>query len=445
VRLITISVLIALLSLSVVTPGNAGPQDDMALGTVLAAYYRLRSDHLAPQDSDTLLRAATLAMHRLLSAVRLPANAVRPADVPDLLRPLDTLILRGQEEADVKAFREHFLWTAYLAHSRVGPMELAHAAIRGMAAAYRDPYTTFMTPAEYHRFQIQTRRAEGSIGASLRFARDGPTIRLISDDGPAARAGLRIGDIIIRIDGRSTASLNEGEVLDALRGAAHTTVSLEIRRPGVAEPLRRAVVRTASNPVRAMFPEQHIGYVKLAHFTEPAIGQALSILADLERRGARAMVLDLRGNGGGSVFAALMVASALLENGNVAISIGRTGKSVAYPVLPLKTRFTGTVVVLVDADTASAAEIVAGSLQDAGVVVIGRPTFGKAIIQNTFVLPDGSAIKLTVARYLTPRGRDLSQKGLIPDIILQDGSDDALQRALEWLRGKTQSARYSAA
>lgn len=157
------------------------------------------------------------------------------------------------------------------------------------------------------------------------------------------------------------------------------------------------------------------------------------------------MVLDLRGNGGGSVFAALMLASALLETGNVAISIGRTGKPMPYPVLPVKTRFTGTVVVLVDGETASAAEIVAGALQDGGATVIGKATFGKAIIQNTYVLPDGSALKLTVARYLTPHGRDLSQKGLIPDVILQDSSDDALQRALEWVRGKTQSARFAAA
>jgi len=301
---------------------------------------------------------------------------------------------------------------------RLDGHRLAQAAVAGELAALHDPYSVLFRPPQLRRFNaFLGDGAFGGIGAVLTVdaARGVATVERVIAGAPAERAGLRPGDEIRRVDGKSVGALGGDALRDALRGRIGTTVSLEITRDGT--PATLAIVRAAVHDPEvetARFGDA--GYVRLTRFGDRAGRDVADALAALRRDGVRAIVLDLRANGGGYGDEATAVASAFVPSGPIFTTRERTGAPVvarangtAGPPLPLA--------VLVDGDTASAAEIVAGAIADDGLgTIVGTRTFGKGLVQSVFPLPDGSALKVTTARYVTPKGRDIDRIGIRPDV-----------------------------
>jgi carboxyl-terminal processing protease len=237
---------------------------------------------------------------------------------------------------------------------------------------------------------------------------------------PAERGGLKRGDRITAIDGRSVRDLgNASGVRDALRGNIGTSVALTYERPMGAAPSvpgRAIIVRAAVHDpevTTARFGDT--GYLALSRFGDRAGAELTAALRDFKADGVRAIVLDLRANGGGYGDEATAVASAFVTG--PVFTTRERGGTVAVATASGTPVWTGPLAVLVDGDTASAAEIVAGALQDDGAgTIVGVRTFGKGVVQSVFPLPDGSAVKLTTARYTTPKGRDIDKVGITPDV-----------------------------
>lgn len=331
--------------------------------------------------------------------------------------------------------------------ARVDPLQLVYAAIRGEVAALNDPYSVFFTAADVKGFSAAIDgSAFGGLGVQLAFDDAHKTwlADTVFPESPAAKVGVLAGDALVAVDGTSLIGLDNAHVQALLRGKIGSTAQLSIVRGGAPLPAPLAVVRAAITPpsVTQRLLPGNVGYVALRTFSQDAGTQVRDALLALAKRGARAYVFDLRGNGGGYESAAVHVASAFIATGPIVANEGRDAKrriaqadGNAVPALPL--------VVLVDHDSASGSELVAGAIQDRGAgKLVGVTTFGKGVAQTMFALPDGSAIKLTTARYYTAGGRFIDKTGLTPDVVVEQpagsqtgvpGHDPQLDRALALL------------
>jgi carboxyl-terminal processing protease len=331
--------------------------------------------------------------------------------------------------------------------ARVDALALVYAAIRGEVAALRDPYSVFFTAADVKGFSAAIDgTAFGGIGIQLAFddAHKAWLADTVFEGSPAAKAGILPGDTLVAVDGTSLTGIDNAHIQALIRGPIGTTVHLSIVRNGAPLAAPIAIVRAAVTPpdVTERLLPKNVGYVALRSFSQDAGTKVRDALLALAKRGAKAYVFDLRSNGGGYESAAVHVASAFIASGPIVADEGRDGKrrispadGNAVPALPL--------VVLIDHDSASGAELVAGAIQDrhAGKLV-GARTFGKGVAQTMFALPDGSAIKLTTARYYTAGGRFIDHTGLEPDVAVDEpagsepgvpGRDPQLDRALALL------------
>jgi len=303
----------------------------------------------------------------------------------------------------------------------------------------------FRPPAFKKFVGVLDGRPAAGIGAELDVDPQTHAVRVVDvfPASPAEAAGLLPGDVITAIDGNPPPATTPAAVASALRGAPGTAVRIAFARDGAAHaPL--AIVRkivVAPDATGRMLANE-IGYVRLRSFGAQSPQQVDAVLEKLRAANARAYVLDLRANGGGYRDAAIAIASHFVR-GTVVTTQERTGKPAAFSAKATIAPLGAPVAVLVDGDTASAAEIVAGAVQDerAGTLV-GTRTFGKGLVQETYALPDGGAIKLTTARYLTPAGRDIDKVGITPDVVVaqsadahpgEPGRDPQLDRALALL------------
>jgi carboxyl-terminal processing protease len=287
-----------------------------------------------------------------------------------------------------------------------------------------DPNTEFLTAAEYGLIKSQTARSYSGIGLTVEPSRAGlvVTSALV---GPAREAGVRRGDLIVRIEGRPAGRLTFDQALNLIKGEQGTVVHLTVRRPH-AERLRVTVVRQeiAVPSLRARLVQLRgtkIGYIRLVSFPDAAAERIKQATESLVRRGARGIVLDLRDNPGGLLTQAVRTVSVFLDDGVVCTVSGlhqdettyEVSGEAPYPNIPL--------VVAVNHGSASAAEIVAAALQDhERAVVIGHRTYGKASVQSIRPLSHGTALKLTTAMYRTPAGRDLTGEGVRPKVRVVD-------------------------
>lgn len=397
----------------------------------------LRDEHVARPDPVQLYRAA-------LGGVR---EALQRAGVA---APLADLFARDEEHARGQ-FQARFEQAVRLAGGRLTERELQFAAARAAAASLRDSHTGFITPerlAEIRR-QQQNEAAFTGIGILL-LSKDGRFYaRLVFSGSPAQRAGLQPFDRILAIDGVSTEGMTTEQVSSRIRGPQGTTVTLTVRRATQPTPVVVSIVREpiVVPSVEWSVLDGQVGYLRLGQFNQGASARVARAVGELQQQGIRGLVLDLRGNPGGFVSELNRVAEVFLPRGLVVYTmesrdegrrayLTRTGP-LLDPSVP--------VVVLVDDDTASAAELLSAALRDHGrAPLVGLRTAGAVLVSVTFPLPGGAGLSVAIARMLTPRGEELEGRGLVPDVEVDLTSAD-LERGFDsqLARGTQELARIA--
>jgi carboxyl-terminal processing protease len=301
--------------------------------------------------------------------------------------------------------------------------DLIYSAIKGTLRGL-DPHSSFLEPESYKEMQVETTGSFGGLGIEITLKDDILTVVSPIDGTPAYRAGIAPGDRIIKIDGLSTKEMQLADAVKRMRGKPGTSVTITVVREGWAEPKDFPIVREQIRiqSVRTYELESGIGYIRLRQFQEQTPTDLEAAIDKLTKAGAKSLILDLRNNPGGLLTASVEVAEKFIEDGKLVVyTEGRVrnqnmrftahGKH-PYTSLPM--------VILVNQGSASASEIVAGALQDYGrAIVVGTQTFGKGSVQTIIPLSDGSGLRLTTAKYFTPKGRSIHGKGLSPDIIVE--------------------------
>lgn len=321
----------------------------------------------------------------------------------------------------------------------VNKQQLQRAAVDGMLAALGDRWSQYLAPADYARFTAVLDGRYSGVGLWVR--RDGDGIVRISSvqpGSPAAKAGLFAGDAVLEVDGRDVSSMSVASVVSALRGSSGTTVSVTIRRSGVDHTVAMQRQHLEANDVTVEQLTPTVSSIRVAAFTAGVGREVRNDVAKLRADHVGGIVLDLRDNPGGLLDEAVEVASVFLSGGPVVTYVRRGQPAHTLAVVGADADTATPLAVLVDGGTASAAEVVAGALQDRNrAVLVGSQTFGKGSVQQSNVLSDGSALELTVGHYVTPSGRSLDGVGLEPDVEVSPGSgpDVAQQRAVEVLSG----------
>ncbi|MBI3987376.1 MAG: S41 family peptidase [Lentisphaerae bacterium] len=310
----------------------------------------------------------------------------------------------------------------YVDVEKTGYKDLLYGALRGMLTSL-DPHSQFMDPDMFKDMKEETAGEFGGLGIVIGM-RDGIlTVIAPMEDTPAFRAGILHGDKIIEINGDSTENLPLHEAVRKMRGEPGTRVKLKILRPkpqGVKElDLVRAVIKVESVK-GAKILDDHIGYIRLTQFSEPTAETMMKALARLKEQGMTALILDLRNNPGGLLNSSVDVTHAFLPDNDIVVSTKsrrevlnkyRSRGRGPYADLPM--------VILVNGGSASASEIVAGALQDyKRAILLGEKTFGKGSVQSVLPFEDGSAIRLTTAKYYTPNDRCIHEIGIPPDIFV---------------------------
>lgn len=350
----------------------------------------------------------------------------------------------------LKLFREvlYHIRTSYV--EEVDRKKLLEGAVNGMLASL-DPHSAYLPPEPFTEMKVEMAGSFGGLGIEITLKEGRLTVVSPIEDTPAWRAGLRSGDHIAKIDGTPTRGLSITEAVKRMRGEKGTRVTLTILREGEAKPLVvplvRDVIKTRSTRARTLEPGY--GYVRIGHFQERTGEELAATLAKLRKENGgnlRGLVLDLRNNPGGLLDAAVSVAGRFvgdrLDNGLVVYTAGRehyASRKFSATVGEKEPRYP--MVVLINSGSASASEIVAGALQDHGrAVILGTPSFGKGSVQTVIPMRDGAGLKLTTARYFTPKGRSIQAKGIVPDIIVEsaelkaakeDGGEDFHEKDLD--------------
>jgi carboxyl-terminal processing protease len=340
-------------------------------------------------------------------------------------------------------------------NSQISKEALSYVAIRGMLKGVNDPYTVFLDPKEYANLLEQMKGGSfGGIGIFIELDKEKNnqlTIIEAMEGTPGQKAGLQSGDMILKVDGKSTKDITLTDSQKLLRGDVGSKVILNVSRPGVAKPFDVEITRDTIHVKTLSYKmmDGDIGFIKLRLFGENTGQELREALEDLDTKGARGYILDLRNNGGGYVNAALSVCSEFLATGSKIVTIIKKGNPDLPYVSSPNLRPRVPIVNLVNKYSASASEITAGALQDHKTgIIMGTKTFGKASVQKIFPLPNKSAIKVTTARYVTPKGRNINKKGINPDIIVEEGSADRkkdlqLDAARNLLRDKIQQQEAS--
>ena len=302
--------------------------------------------------------------------------------------------------------------------------EEVYDAVREMLEQLGDPYTRFMDPEEFQNMQIDT---SGELtGVGIQIAKDEETDRLIVvapiEDTPAFAAGILAQDIIQEIDGTDTKGMDVNEAVKLIRGKPGSKVTLTIDRDGVDKDYQIVRARIQIHPVRARVSNTSIGevgYIRLTQFSAQASKEMRDAIKDLEKQGVTGYVLDLRSNPGGLLYSSIDIARMWLKEGGIVSTVDRGGererKAANNSALTDKP-----LTILVDGGSASASEILSGALQDnERAILVGTKTFGKGLVQSVRRLGDGSGLAVTIAKYLTPSGRDIHKEGIAPDIVVE--------------------------
>lgn len=404
------------------------------------SYRLLTSSYYDPVDPQTLLGAASDA---LVAAARKHGTTIEPV----------TLRADAQNDEIMAELDAAIASAADSAHAPV--TEFAYAAIEGMAHAVGDKYTQFFTPEQFRAFN-DALDPEKISGIGVMIAADEASgnvhVTYVVPGTPAERAGLRVGDVFVAIDGTAIKGMTVDNASRLLRGSAGTLVAVNVQRQGEAQPLAFSIKREEVQPPTVVFRmlPGDVGYVWVMAFGKGTPDEFNTAIARLKEQGARAIVFDLRNDGGGYVDSALRISSRFIAN-KALVTVEERGEHATTIEADDQATIALPVTVLVNQYTASASEITAGALQDDGIGdLIGTKTYGKGVMQTLTPLPDGAAIKITTAHYLTPRHRDINLRGIDPDVRIEENRDarfgdvekDAqLRAALQLLQRKIASAK----
>lgn len=344
-----------------------------------------------------------------------------------------TLGSGGQVGAEPKANPYARLTTlgkvmSYIERSYVKPVSqqsLIDAAVKGMVSSL-DPHSAWYTPEEMA--ELRSESESRFVGVGLELVRRGGQVRVVApiDGGPAASAGVLAGDVLVSVNGELIGERSVRQVIGLLRGDAGSEVKLVVRRGDSRRTftLSRTLIQFDAVVSRSL--GEGVGYVRVRAFQEGASLDVEAALEDLSQEpgGLKALVIDVRDNPGGYFLEGVQVADLLLDEGVIVGTSGRAASQAeTFKANAEVTRFSGPVALLVNEGSASASEILASALQAHGrAVLIGSKTYGKGSVQTMVDLKDGSALKLTTARYMTPQGRSLEGAGVVPDIEVDRGS-----------------------
>ena len=322
----------------------------------------------------------------------------------------------------------------------------------GLLEGLNDPYSAYYTEEEYKDLMEQTQGNFYGIGAGLSQDKESMqvTITKVYEDTPAEKAGLKAGDVIVKVDDIDATSMEVSDLVQHIRGEEGTTVHLEIYRPGESDDLEYDIERAKVNyeTVTGQLLDGGIGYIYVSEFGEDTANQFEKTIADLESQGMKAMIVDLRNNGGGMITAVTQMLDDILPEGLLVYTEDKYGNRQEFKSSD-DTKLEYPMAVLVNGYSASASEIFAGAIRDYDYgTLIGTTTYGKGVVQKIIPLPDGDAVKLTIAKYYTPKGENIQGTGIDPDIELEyeytgdpDAdfdiySDNQVAKAIEVLEGE---------
>ena len=333
----------------------------------------------------------------------------------------------------------------YVNHDALETKKMSQGAIEGIVKALGDPYTSYLDPKQYGMELQSFRSAYEGIGAHVALQQEQVVVVAPIVGSPAEKGGVLAGDRIMAIDGLSTEGMSLSEAVLKIRGPRGSVVKLLILHRGQDKPaevaLTREEIRVPVVTVKTL-PDR-IVHLTLSQFAEPASREVKSVLEKDVPQDAAGVILDLRNNPGGLLSEAVNVASLFMDQGGVVVyEAYRNGEQRPWNAGPKGRALPGRLAVLVNGGSASGSEVVAGALQDTGsAVIIGTKTFGKGSITTFRALSDGSALNITIARWLTPKGRLIEGQGLQPDIevLLSDadrekGQDPQLERAVQYIK-----------
>jgi carboxyl-terminal processing protease len=327
----------------------------------------------------------------------------------------------GEGYEDLKTFTEVLSMVNKYYVEEVKTKDLIYSAIKGMLGSL-DPHSSFMPPEAYKEMQVETKGEFGGLGIQIGMKDKTLTVIAPIEDTPAFRAGIKAGDQIVKINKESTQDMTLQDAVSKMRGAPKTSVTIGILREGWEEPKDFTIVREIIKikSVKSKILEDKIGYIKLSQFQEMTSSDLASAVTKMKDEKVNSLVLDLRNNPGGLLNSAIDVTSQFLPKGKLVVyTKTRAGEKSEF-FTDGESYFSKPMIVLVNQGSASASEIVAGALKDWNrAVVLGTQTFGKGSVQTVIPLSDGAGLRLTTAKYYTPRGTSIQNTGITPDIVMK--------------------------
>ena len=379
-------------------------------------------------------------MGALLKVVAVTAAAValliggiwlggHPESLPDPLRDAFVTDDRGLRAELQDAIQDDF-------YKQVDDAQIEQGSLKGMVQGLDDRFSNYLTPKETAQFQQSVEGRFEGVGMNVDQDKRGLRVLNVFEGSPAERGGVKKGDFITEVDGRSIAGLSADVATAKIKGPAGTTVSLELVDPESFDPrtvkLKRARIEIPITTGRIVERNgKTLGIVTLSTFSEGAHGLVRKEIDELLDKGAEGILLDLRGNGGGLLNEAVLVGSVFIDDGLIVSTKGRTKPERKYDSVGGSIDEDTPVVVLVDRGTASASEIVSGAIKDRGRgTVVGTRTFGKGVFQEIKPLSNGGLLDITVGQYFLPNGENIGDKGVKPTVTARDDVDTERDEAL---------------
>lgn len=380
--------------------------------------------------------AITFALSNLVQ-VNLGGKVLMSADTYRYYQGLEKTFGKAEE---LKEFIDENYYTD------TAKVDYQDGVLKGMFSQLKDPYSVYMNKEDFKAFTESTTGEYGGLGMHLWVNKDN-LITVVSpiEGSPAERAGIQSGDIIFQVDDMTISGENYDEAVNHMRGEPNTKVTIMIKRQSVSEPIKLTLTREmikVKTVKTTTLANGSVGYLKFSAFEEDSSKEFITKMNALKSQGIKGLIVDLRQNGGGSLYECEQIADALLGKQVIVYTQDRKNKKEYYYSDDRKLGLP--IVVLVDGGSASASEILTGAVKDTkSGIIVGEKTFGKGIVQSVIELKDGTAIKLTTSQYFTPNGINIHGKGIMPDVVVKAGEstpgsdkidaekDPQLKKALE--------------